>query len=71
VLFLLLAGVHGINAAGLPMWASYLIVGGALLLIALIAVAVAVSKVKKVKAPERSKVALTHNVESLSPNHSH
>jgi TRAP-type C4-dicarboxylate transport system permease small subunit len=69
VVFLLHAGAHGINAAGLPLWASYLIIGGALLLIALIALAVAMRKMKQVNAPEHSKNALAHNVEAMTPDH--
>jgi TRAP-type C4-dicarboxylate transport system permease small subunit len=69
LVFLLHAGAHGINAAGLPMWASYLIVGGSLLVIALIALAIAMRKMKKVNAPEHSKNALAHNVEAITPDH--
>jgi TRAP-type C4-dicarboxylate transport system permease small subunit len=69
LVFLLHAGAHGISAAGLSLWASYLIVGGSLLLIALIALAIAMRKMKNVNAPEHTKNALAHNVEAITPDH--
>ena len=44
----------GLYAAGLPLWLSFLIVSVALLLIAGVLALVGLSKVKKVKAPERA-----------------
>lgn len=67
LLFLLLAAAHGIAAAGLPLWAGYLIVGGALLLITVILIAVGVSRFKAAKAPAHSREALERNVEALTP----
>jgi hypothetical protein len=69
LIMLLLAGVHGLNEAGFAMWTSYLIVGGALLLIALIAAGIAASRIKKAQAPAHTKVALERNVEALHPDH--
>jgi len=53
-LFLLVAAAYGIVAAGLPVWAGFLIVAGLLLLITAILAAIAVSHFKKVKGPERA-----------------
>ena len=44
---LLAAAVAGINAAGLPVWASALIVGGALLVLAGILVAIGIALLKR------------------------
>ncbi len=53
-IFALVAGAYGIVAAGLPVWAGFLIVTGVLLLVALILVLVGRSSAKKVKGPERA-----------------
>lgn len=53
-IFLLVAAAYGIVAAGLPVWAGFLIVAGLLILITVILGAIAVSRFKKVKGPERA-----------------
>lgn len=63
--FLVMALVHGLNALGLPMWASYLSVGGTLVVAAVIFVALGVRAVKKVKAPSRSINQFQETVDSL------
>lgn len=52
--FALVAGAYGIVAAGLPVWAGFLIVAGSLLLIALVLAAIGNSQSKKVKGPQRA-----------------
>lgn len=52
--FGLVALAEGLNAAGIWRWASYLIVFGFLVLLALLLVFVGFRKVKRVKAPERT-----------------
>ena len=52
--FGLIALAEGLNAAGIWRWASYLIVFGFLVLVALVLVFAGVKKVKKVKAPQRT-----------------
>ncbi|WP_347041598.1 phage holin family protein [Brachybacterium nesterenkovii] len=49
---LLFAAASGLQALGLPAWASFLIVAGVFLLLAAIAGLIAYSFVKKLKAPE-------------------
>ena len=69
-IFLLLAIVYGLNAAGLPLWASYLIVGGTFLLVSLVIVFLGVRAVRKIKAPQRSAAALHENIEALTAHES-
>lgn len=64
-IFALVAGAYGLVAAGLPVWAGFLIVAGTLVLVALILALAGRSRVKKVQPPvraidqvERTKVAL-------------
>jgi hypothetical protein len=52
--FLLVAAAYGLVAAGLPIWASFLIVALVLLLIAGILGAVGKKQLDKVKGPERA-----------------
>lgn len=63
--FLVMALVHGLNALGLPMWASYLAVGGTLVLTAVIFVVIGIRAMKKVKAPTRSINQFQETVDSL------
>ncbi|MGW0364863.1 phage holin family protein [Streptomyces sp. NPDC002990] len=48
------AAAYGLHNLGLPLWASFLIVGGAFWLIAALLGLIAVRKFKKVKPPEKS-----------------
>lgn len=52
--FLLVAGAYGIVAAGLPVWAGFLIVAGVLLLVAAILGLLGRSRAKKVGPPQRA-----------------
>lgn len=52
-MLLLFAAVYGI-AEGLPLWAAFLIVGGALVLIAAGLVALGVAQAKGIRGPERA-----------------
>lgn len=52
--FLLVAAAYGLVAAGLPVWAGFLIVAVVLLLIAAILGGLGVMNLKKVKGPERA-----------------
>lgn len=52
--FLLVAGAYGIVAAGLPVWAGFLIVAGLLLLVAAILGLLGRSRAKKVGPPQRA-----------------
>jgi hypothetical protein len=51
---LLIAAAYGLVAAGLSPWLSFLIVTGALLLLAVLLVLVGVVLIKKIKPPERT-----------------
>lgn len=52
--FMLVAGAYGIVAAGLPVWAGFLIVAGILVLVAVILGLVGRAKVKHVGPPQRA-----------------
>lgn len=52
--FALIAGAYGFVAAGLPVWAGFLIVGGILLLIAIILGLVGKSRTKHITPPQRA-----------------
>ena len=52
--FALVAGAYGFVAAGLPVWAGFLIVGGILLLIAIILGLVGKSRTKHITPPQRA-----------------
>jgi hypothetical protein len=51
---LVIAAAYGLVAAGLPAWLAFLVVTGALLLIALLLVLVGVWVIKRIKPPERT-----------------
>ena len=63
--FLVMALVHGLNALGLPLWASYLTVGVVLVLTAAVLAGIGVKAVKKVKAPTRSMNQIQETVDSF------
>lgn len=52
--FLLVAGAYGLVAAGLPVWAGFLIVAGVLLLVAAILGLLGRSRARKVSGPQRA-----------------
>lgn len=52
--FGLVAAAEGIHAAGFPRWASYLIIWGALVLVAVLASLLGLYLVKRVQKPERT-----------------
>ncbi|HYN57824.1 MAG TPA: phage holin family protein [Motilibacterales bacterium] len=52
--FALIAGAYGFVAAGLPVWAGFLIVGGILLLIAIILGLLGKSRTKQITPPQRA-----------------
>ena len=54
VILLLIAAAYGLVAAGLSPWLSFLIVGGALLLVGLLLVLVGKSRLGKIAPPERA-----------------
>jgi hypothetical protein len=64
--FALVAGAYGIVAAGLPVWAGFLIVGGILLLIALILGLVGKSRTKHITPPQRAIAGVERTKASLS-----
>lgn len=69
-IFLLIAGAEALVAAGLSRWAAFLIVGGVLVLLAVVLALVGVSLLKKVKGPQRtitsSKAVVADVKESLA-----
>lgn len=66
--FLLSAAVWGLHAAGLPMWASSLIVAGVLLLIVLVLALMGKSALSKVKGkPERTIKNAQQTVQAIKP----
>jgi len=52
--FMLVAGAYGIVAAGLPVWAGFLIVAGVLVVVAVILAMVGRKKLKQVGPPQRA-----------------
>lgn len=65
-IFALVAGAYGIVAAGLPVWAGFLIVTGVLVFVALILALVGRSHTKKVKGPERAVAQMEQTKAALS-----
>jgi hypothetical protein len=64
--FALVAGAYGIVAAGLPIWAGFLIVGGILLLIAIILGLVGKSRTKHITPPQQAIGGVEKTKASLS-----
>jgi hypothetical protein len=54
LVYLLVAAAEGLVEAGLARWAAYLVVGGVLLLFAVVLALVGVASLKKVKGPEKA-----------------
>ena len=60
-----------IEVADLPAWASFLIIAGGYLLIAVVLIAIGYTQVKRARGPERAKAEVQRTkriVESLPPN---
>lgn len=64
--FLLVSGAYGIVAAGLPVWAGFLIVAGILILVAAILGLVGRSRSKQIGPPERAIAAMAVTREALT-----
>ncbi len=64
--FALVAGAYGIVAAGLPEWAGFLIVAGALLLIAAILGLLGRNRANQIKGPERAVAQIERTKSALS-----
>jgi hypothetical protein len=64
--FALVAGAYGIVAAGLPVWAGFLIVGGILLLVAIILGLVGKARTKHITPPQRAIDGVEKTKASLS-----
>lgn len=65
------AAVYGLSETGLPLWASFLIVGGVYLLIAVVLGLLGVHSLKQTKGPEQAvaEMQLTKDiVSSIPPN---
>ena len=54
LVFLLIAGAEGLVAAGMLRWGAYLLVGGILLLLALVLGSVGAVTLKRVRGPQRA-----------------
>lgn len=67
VIIFLIAGAYGLTEAGLPAWAAFLIVGGALLLLAGLFVLIGINRVKKVGAPQRTIKSVKETVAAVRP----
>jgi Putative Actinobacterial Holin-X, holin superfamily III len=65
LLLLYFAAAYGLVAAGLPTWLGFLIVGGALLVLAALLALIGQTRVKKVKPPERTIASATQTVENV------
>lgn len=65
VILLFVAAGFGLNAAGLPLWASFLIISGGLFLFALLALAIGVTRLKKAKTPGKSAQALSSTLDRV------
>ena len=65
-LFLLVAAALGLVAAGLPPWASFLIVAGGLILVAVIAGLIAANKAKGIRAPKIAAIELEKTQQAIA-----
>lgn len=66
VIFLFIAGAYGINAAGLDLWLSFLIMSAVMFLFAGICVAIGVLKFKKAAKPKRTLQTLNSTYGAIS-----
>ncbi len=64
-LLLTFAAVYGLVAAGLAVWAAFLIIAGIYLLIALILAGIAAAFFKRMKGPEQAKAQAQETVDAL------
>ena len=65
MLLLFFAAAYGINAAGLPLWLSFLIVAVALLILAALLALIGRTRIKKVTPPERTIAAATETLDEV------
>lgn len=65
LILLFFAAAWGLGAAGLPMWASFLIVAGALIVIAVIAALIGLNRIKAIRAPEQTIATAQGTVSAL------
>ena len=63
---LLVSAAYGIVAAGLPVWAGFLIVAAVLILVAAILAAVGRSRAKRIGPPQRAIAAMNQTANALS-----
>ena len=66
IIFLFIAGAFGISEAGLPEWLAFLIMGGGLILFALLCVALGALKFKKAAKPKRTLQSLNKTYGAFS-----
>lgn len=66
VIFFFIAGAYGINAAGLDLWLSFLIMAVGLLVFAGLCVAIGLSKFKKAAKPKRTIESLNKTYGAVS-----
>jgi hypothetical protein len=65
MLLLFFAAAYALVAAGLPTWAGFLIVGGALLIVAAILALIGKTRIDKVTPPERTIAAATDTLDEV------
>lgn len=65
VILLFVAAAFAINAAGLTLWASFLIVGGALFLLGALFILFGINRMKKATSPGKSVAALNTTMSSV------
>ena len=65
MLLLFFAASYALVAAGLPTWAGFLIVGGALLVLAALLALIGKTRVDKVKPPERTIANATETIDDV------
>jgi hypothetical protein len=65
------AAVYGLTETGLPLWASFLIVGGVYLLIAVVIALLGVRSLKRARGPEQAVAEMQRTkeiVQAIPPN---
>jgi hypothetical protein len=65
MLLLYFAAAFGLVAAGLPEWLAFLIIGGALLILAAILALIGRTRLKKIKQPERTIAQATQTLDDV------
>ncbi len=54
LIYLLIAAAEGLHAAGMTRWGAYLVVGGSLVVLAVVLALVGLAMLKRVRGPERA-----------------